>query len=262
MKRIWMKRRGKDRLEPALLNSVGESVFIDGQSLSIDAVSLDVPISGTVYNVLFNYKKAYEMFRTNMYKPPYEKPPKYPVLYMKPMNTLIAHRSSIPVPASFKELMIGPSLGLVIGKRATKVKEQDALSYIKGLIIANDVQIPHSNYYRPAIKETARDGFCPIGPWIVEHGQIENIDQLQIRVFINGRLALENNTSNLLRSARQLIASVTDFMTLTEGDVLLTGIPENAPLAKRKDIVTIEIERVGRLENELVDEAVLEGGRG
>ncbi|WAA13424.1 fumarylacetoacetate hydrolase family protein [Fervidibacillus halotolerans] len=262
MKRIWFKRKGMDRMESALLDWKRGIIRTVQGPIPIQSVSFDVPITGTVYNILFNYKGVYESFEPSMYKPPYIHPPKSPVLYMKPGNTLIAHKSSIPVPRHYSSVMVGPSLGFVIGKRAKRVKKEEARSYIQGLIIANDVQIPHKNFYRPAIKEIARDGFCPIGPWIVDIGAFDRLDRLQIRVLINGDLKLENHTGNMVQTFDVLLERITDFMTLEEGDVLLTGIPENAPLAKRKDVVTVEIEGIGRLENELMDESLWKGEKG
>lgn len=121
-----------------------------------------------------------------------------------------------------------------------------------GYTVANDVSIPHSSVYRPAIKEKARDGFCPIGPWIVENEEIPNPDDLDITVHINGELKQQQTTRNLIRSVDELIAEVTSFMTLYEGDTLLIGVPENPPLARNGDVVKITIAGIGSLENQVV----------
>jgi 5-oxopent-3-ene-1,2,5-tricarboxylate decarboxylase/2-hydroxyhepta-2,4-diene-1,7-dioate isomerase len=83
---------------------------------------------------------------------------------------------------------------------------------------------------------------------------VPNPDALAVRVFVDGALRQENTTANLIRSTARLLADVTEFMTLSAGDVLLTGVPENAPLARAGQRVAIEIEGVGRLENPLVAE--------
>lgn len=121
-------------------------------------------------------------------------------------------------------------------------------------IVVNDIGIPHDSYYRPAVKLKARDGFCPVGPWVMERDAVANPDSLCLRVYINNELRQENSTVNLVRSVSRLISEVTDFMTLNAGDVLLTGVPEGAPLAKAGDRIRIEIEHVGRLENTVVPE--------
>jgi 5-oxopent-3-ene-1,2,5-tricarboxylate decarboxylase/2-hydroxyhepta-2,4-diene-1,7-dioate isomerase len=215
---------------------------------------LDPPVTGTIYGALLNYKGALEALGDAVHKAPYKGEPKAPVLYIKPANTVIGHRMAIPVPDDSAELEMGAALGVVIGKTATHVKEVEALSYVSGYTIVNDVSVPHDSVFRPAIKQKARDGFCPVGPWIMPKEAVENPDSLQVKVFINGQLKQENNTQQLIRSVARLIADVTDYMTLRAGDILLTGVPENAPLAKVGDVVRIEIDRIGVLENFLVHE--------
>ena len=80
---------------------------------------------------------------------------------------------------------------------------------------------------------------------------------LSINVWVDGELVQQNSTANLIRAVPRLLVDVTDFMTLRPGDLLLTGVPEGAPLARAGQRVAIEIERVGRLENRLLDEGLL-----
>lgn len=217
----------------------------------LDELEYDVPISGTVYGTVLNYQGAYDALKPSMHEDPYKKPPKAPVLYIKPVNTLTASNTSIPLPEDVSELEMGAALGVVISKTATKVREEEAMDYLSGYTIANDVSIPRENIYRPGVKEKARDGFCPIGPWVIDRDAIANPDELGVRVFINGELKQENNTRNLIRSAPKLITDVTEFMTLYEGDTLLVGVPENAPHARVNDKVRIEIDGIGALKNTL-----------
>ena len=149
---------------------------------------------------------------------------------------------------------MGAALGIVIGKNAVAVNEQSALDYVAGFTIVNDVSIPHESIYRPAVQQKARDGFCPIGPWIVDRQSVSNPDDLPIRVYINDELRQENSTTNLIRPVARLLADVTEFMTLNPGDVLLVGVPEEAPQAKLGDKVRVEIAGIGILENVIVDE--------
>jgi 5-oxopent-3-ene-1,2,5-tricarboxylate decarboxylase/2-hydroxyhepta-2,4-diene-1,7-dioate isomerase len=92
--------------------------------------------------------------------------------------------------------------------------------------------------------------------------EMPSIDRMGIRVLINGRLACENRLANLLRSPGQLVAEVSAFMTLCAGDVLLTGIPEGAPLAHIGDRIRIEIDGIGALENPIAaEDEFIAGGR-
>jgi len=176
------------------------------------------------------------------------------------VNTFTAASFAIPLPAGQHELVTGASLGIVIGKTAAKVKERAALDCVMGYTIVNDISIPHENVYRPAYKEKARDGFCPIGPFIVDRNDIEDPNNLGIRVYVNGQIKQENTTANLICSVEQLLEEVTYFMTLYAGDVLLVGVPENKPIITEGDHVQIEVDGIGSLANKVVRENVFVGG--
>lgn len=260
MTNATVKLRGVKQVYDAEVNNEEKKVGINEKQYNIQNLSFDVPVSGTVYGTLLNYKGAFDAFSKSMHEDPYKAPPKAPVLYIKPENTFSSHQAPVPLPAGVPELEIGAALGVVIGKNAKQIKEADVLDYIKGYTIVNDVSIPHESVHRPAVKEKARDGFCPIGPWITDRDKIENPDNLNIRVSINGEVKQENNTKNLIRSVGKLIEDITEFMTLQAGDTLLVGVPENAPLAQKNDRVTIEIEGIGVLENTIKNEDQVIGG--
>ncbi len=208
---------------------------------------------GTVYGVLFNYRGALAALGDAVRRPPYDAPPKAPVLYIKPANTLSGPGAPIVVPAEVETLEIGAALAAMIGRTACRVPAERALDHVAGYAIANDVSIPHASYHRPPIRFKCRDGFCPIGP-VVERSRVADPGALGVRVFVDGALAQRNTTANLIRPVARLIAEVTDFMTLSPGDVLLTGVPEHAPRARAGQRVAIEIDGLGRLENPLVAE--------
>lgn len=236
------------------VDPIKNTVNPGGRQLWLDNLSWDAPVSGTIYGTLLNYKGALAALGNAVNKAPYFAPPQAPVLYIKPANTVIGYGMPIPLPSDVTRLEIGAALGVVIGHTARRVQEEEALTYVAGYTVANDVSIPHESLYRPAIKEKARDGFCPLGPWVIERDAVANPDALGVRVFINGELQQENTTENLIRPVRRLIADVTEFMTLDPGDILLVGVPEGAPLAKAGDRVRIEIDGVGCLQNTIVPE--------
>ncbi|WP_106497968.1 fumarylacetoacetate hydrolase family protein [Lentibacillus sp. Marseille-P4043] len=260
MSKVKLKMRGVQQLNEGTVNFNDQTVKINGSEYKVDELPVDVPLSGTIYGTLLNYQGVYEALESSMNKDPYKKPPKAPILYIKPTNTQISAEAAIPMPNHVSELEMGAALGIVISKQASKVKEEEALDYVFGYTIVNDVSIPHDSVYRPAIKEKARDGFCPVGPWIMERDAIENPDELAISVSINGELKQENNTKNLIRSVRKLLADVTSFMTLYAGDTLMVGVPEHAPLAKENDHVQIEIAGIGTLKNTIHKEEDVLGG--
>ena len=254
MSRARIKVFGANELVSVDVNIVTSTITIEDCAVNANEIQLDIPITGTVFGTLLNYKGALERLADAVNDKPYSAPPIAPVLYIKPANTFNRYGAEIPMPAGLSRLEMGAALGLVIGKQAVAVDEENALAYVAGYTIINDVSVPHDSVYRPAVRHKARDGFCPIGPWIIDRQEVDTPDDLTIRVFINDKLQQENSTSNLIRSASRLLADVTEFMTLNRGDVLLVGVPEEAPQAKIGDKVRIEIAGIGSLENFIVDE--------
>lgn len=254
MSSAMMKVLGNRELILADVNTETNTVRIKDNVLSADEIQFDTPIAGTVFGTLLNYKGALERLGDAVNNEPYNSPPIAPVLYIKPANTFNRNGAAIPMPIGITKLEMGAALGLVIGKKAVAVDEATALTYIAGYTIVNDVSVPHDSVYRPAVQHHARDGFCPIGPWIIDRKEVGNPDNLSIRVFINDQLRQENSTSNLIRPVSRLLSDITEFMTLSKGDVLLVGIPEEAPQAEVGDNIRIEIAGIGSLENIIVEE--------
>jgi 5-oxopent-3-ene-1,2,5-tricarboxylate decarboxylase/2-hydroxyhepta-2,4-diene-1,7-dioate isomerase len=249
------KTRDMRQAAPVDVDPRHATVRIAGRSVALRDLDWDVPVDGTVYGTLLNYKGALAALGEAMNTPPYKEPPKAPILYLKPPNTWIGYGKPIPLPADVEAVEIGAALGVVIGRTACRVKAADVFDYVRGYTIINDVSLPHASVYRPPIRQRCRDGFCPIGPWVMDKRHVPAPDRLALRVFINGALRAENTTANLVRPIDRLIADVTDFMTLSAGDVLHVGTPEQAPLARAGDRVSVEIDGVGWLENPIVPEA-------
>jgi len=211
-------------------------------------------ISGTVYGVILNVRQELEALGEALSQPPYGRPPKAPVLYIKPPNTYCPDGAEVSVPEGVEALETNATLALVIGRTACRVPPEEALDHVGGYGIAIDVCIPHRSLHRPAIRQRCRDGFLPFGPVVARPANLDPGD-LEVRVRINGADANRFSTRDLVRPAARLIADVTDFMTLYEGDVLLVGLPPNGPQARAGDRVEAEIDGIGTLRCTLVAEA-------
>ena len=216
----------------------------------------ELPVRGTVYGTLLNHRDALAALGNQVNEVPYKAPPKAPILYIKPRNTIVGNGSSVVVPSDASELEIGATLGLVIGRTATKLSLSDAISYVAGYTIVNDISVPHASFYRPSMRFKCRDGFCPIGPVVVPAQTIKDPDNLVVTISVDGVVVQKTNTNNRIRSVEQLLVDVTDFMTLHPGDVLSIGVAANAPLAKAGQKVSIAIDGIGQLENTLVAEVL------
>lgn len=254
MERVWYRKKGEFDLKETQVDANQNTMYVNENEIDSTDLEFDCPISGTVYGTILNYEGEIKMMGEDLYEDPYKKPPEAPVLYIKPKNTFTGHNQAIPLPEDVSEITVGAALGLVIGKTASKLTEEEALEYVSGYTIVNDVSVPHESVYRPAVRQKARDGFCPVGPWILKREDVESPDHLIIQVRINGELRQVNTTENLIRSVERLLVDVTEFMTLYEGDVLLVGVPEKAPIAKAGDEIQIEIDEVGTLQNKVVPE--------
>lgn len=251
----WAKMRGMPRPERIDVDLATGAIRYPGHVATAAGVEWEVPTNGTVIGTLLNDRGALEALGEAMHAAPYQAPPQSVVLHIKPPNTWTACGAAVVLPAGVREVEVGATLGIVIGAIACRVGEARALDCVAGYTVVNDICEPHASVFRPAIRQRCRDGFCPIGPWVMARDDVGSPDALQIRVFVNGDLRATHSTADLVRPVARLIAEVSDFMTLREGDVLLAGAPGNAPRACAGDRMRIEIDRVGTLENLLVAEA-------
>lgn len=207
----------------------------------------------TVYGVLLNDRATVERLSPQFDSAPYKAAPKAPVLYIKPRNTFAAEGAAVAVPAEPGELRIDATIGLVIGKAATRVSVDQALAHVAGLVVVSDVTLPHENYYRPAIRQRDRDGFCPMSRLLKDEAGFD-LDNATLSIQINDQRAYERSFATLVRSAAQLIADVSEFMTLAAGDVLLLGPGEASPVARAGDRIKITVPGLGELNHSVVEE--------
>ena len=210
--------------------------------------------SGTLFGVALNYQGLLQQHQAAFVEAPYKQLPVKPVLFVKTPNTRNQHEGQEVFPAGVQRVQPGPALGVVIGKDASRVSVADALEHVAGYTIVNEVSLPEDSYYRPAVKAKCRDGFCPVGPELVPASQVANPDALGLRLYVNGELRQHNNTANCVRTVAQLIAEISEFMTLHAGDILITGTPEGRVDVQPGDRVDIEIDGLGKLTNYIVAE--------
>lgn len=217
-------------------------------------------LSGVVYGALLNDPRLLAEMGEAARAAPYKAPPVHPVLQIKPRNTLVGDGAAVQVPEGVNALEMGATLAVVIGRTACRVSREAAMDVVAGYAIANDICVPQDNvgrHYRPSLRYRVRDGFCPLGPKVTPAGDVPDPDVLGVRVMVDGRLAQSTSTSGRTRGVAQVIADVSEFMTLAPGDIVLLGASAGAPLARAGQTVTIEIDGLGRLTHRLVAEQVL-----
>lgn len=207
-------------------------------------------LSGTVLGTLLNDPASLAALGDAVQQPPYKAPPRAPVLYVKPRNTLAVQGAAVAVPAQPGELEIGAALAMVIGRTACRVAAGDALDHIAGWALVADLSVPHTSFYRPSVRLKARDGSCLIGP-VVPREALPDPAAAVLRVSVDDALVHEARVAGFQRSAAQLLQDVSEFMTLHPGDLLLLGVAHGAPRARAGQRFAIDGGPVGRLEGVL-----------
>ena len=206
----------------------------------------------TVYGVALNDKSERLELGAEFAIKPYQAPPNAPVMYIKTCNTFAIESAAVAVGSD--EVKIDATIGVVLAYDAKGLVLDNALEAIAGYLVVSDLTIAHQSYYRPAISQRCRDGFCPMSEVIVPQHSFVASDST-ISIYVNDHRVHERHLSSLVRGLAQLLVDVTEFMTLSKGDVLLVGLPHNAPTAKAGDSVRIEVSGLGVLKHTLVHSA-------
>ena len=185
------------------------------------------------------------------------KAPEVPLIFLKGGNTFVGHRTLTRRPADATYMHYECELAVVIGRTARRVRREAAYDYVAGYTVANDYAIRDylENYYRPNLRVKNRDGCTPLGPWLVDAADVPDPMNLELRSYVNGKLTQQGNTRDMIFDIPALIAYLSEFMTLSPGDVILTGTPEGLADVTAGDEVVTEIDGIGRLVNTIADDA-------
>lgn len=211
------------------------------------------PPSRTVVGAMFEFQSAWDAAAGQMAEAPHHRPPVHPVLYLKPANTWCGPADPVHLPMGVDEVEVSATLGIAFARTASRVSEAQALSFVAGYCLVNDVTVPHTSLLRPPLKQKCRDGFCPVGP-LVPAAQVGDPMQLVLRAGIDGAQTLQAPLATLRRSVARLICDVSEFMSLAPGDLLLVGVPAPAPRARAGQTMWVEADGLGRLENPLTSD--------
>src|SRR3990172_6227564 len=181
--------------------------------------------------------------------------PPNPILFNKNPNTLIGHKGKVVAPKNVEYMHYENELVVVIGQRCRKVKADQADRVILGYTIGNDVTVRDfvDNFYRPPVKAKGFDTFGPLGPYLVTIDEIPDSGNLYVKTFVNNELRQQGNTKDFIYNVPQLIEYITEFMTLEPGDMIWTGTPKGISHVHPGDMMRLEIENIGVLENEVVE---------
>jgi 5-oxopent-3-ene-1,2,5-tricarboxylate decarboxylase/2-hydroxyhepta-2,4-diene-1,7-dioate isomerase len=184
------------------------------------------------------------------------KSPEDPALFFKPPSSLIGHMAPVVYPNGVEYMHYEAELVVVIGERCRNVKAEEADRVIQGYTIGNDVTVRDfvKNFYRPPVRAKGYDTFGPLGPSIVTADEIADPSSLELRAFVNGELRQKGSTSQFVRTIPELIEFISSIMTLEPGDLIWTGTPKGISHVYPGDVMRLEIDGLGALENPVVSE--------
>lgn len=241
-------------LQP-IAGNIFSSFYDQGDALSIQDVRILSPIlPSKIVGIGSNYKKHIEEMGREV--------PKQPKIFLKPNTSVIGNMDAIQVPPGTDRVDHEVELGIVIGTHCQRVSVEDAWDCILGYTIVNDVTA-RDFQKQDGVFARAKgfDSFCPIGPWILlvqEEGAKNNPDSplrqpRNIQCWVDDTLRQDSTTGDLLFSVPELIAFVSNVMTLLPGDIISTGTPAGVGPLVDGNLVKMHIEGIGELSNPVVN---------
>jgi 5-oxopent-3-ene-1,2,5-tricarboxylate decarboxylase/2-hydroxyhepta-2,4-diene-1,7-dioate isomerase len=201
----------------------------------------------TVYGSLMHHRDELHALGDAAHQPPYQAPPKAPVLYIKPANTFSHFDAHITMPLGSHELRARACVGLFFKENwpiAGIESVQNATDLIANTSIEVgllcDFTLPHESFHRPPVKFNAFDGSLAL-PAAGMHLSATALQDLQIETWVNGQCQHVYRSADWLSSAEQQLVAVNAFIAFEAGDVLMLGCPPNAPLVKAGDVVETRV---------------------
>ena len=208
-----------------------------------------------IYGVILNDQSSVKKIGDALAEAPYKGAPKAPAMYLKPANTVVGDGATVRLPEGASAVEIGATLGLVIGRSAARLTRDGALGAIGGVVVVADLSLPHTSYYRPAIREKCFDGACPVSP-SVPLSTLGDWKAVVITTEIDGAMVERRSLADLIRDPVQLLVDVSEFMTLQTGDVLLLGVGYQAPQARAGSRVRVSVQGMASVDFSLAEQGV------
>jgi len=187
-------------------------------------------------------------------------PPAVPLIFNKLANSLSAHNAPIVLHKISAQTDYEAELAVVIGRRATRVSESEALNYVFGYTLINDVSARDLQFGDGQwVRGKGLDGFAPLGPFITTRDEIPDVQALKIEGRLNGEVMQSSNTSKMIFGVAYLVSYISQGITLEPGDVIATGTPDGVGifrkppvLLKSGDVYEVTIEGLGTLRNPVI----------
>jgi len=261
-------QRGKD----CLSRLVGHADS-DKNLIPADSVQLLAPIyrPGKIIALAGNYSEHIKEASTSRgFKLGLSDSPRnttVPRPFIMPATAVTGPDREIPWPLYSETIDYELELGIIIGKKAKHIGPEDAIDYVAGYTIVNDVSARSVTFIKNRAKRPWdefydwlngkwADGFCPMGPYLLTADEIDDVQNLDMKLTVNGQIRQDSNTSQMIYSVADIVSFLSHIMTLEPGDVIATGTPSGVAMAtgnflKAGDKIDATIEKLGTLTNTL-----------
>jgi len=188
--------------------------------------------------------------------------PEHPVVFFKSTTCIVGPNDNVMVPKDSTQLDWEVELGVVIGRTARDVPEKDALKYVAGYCVVNDVSERDFQLKKSASqwsKGKGCDTFGPLGPWLVTTDEVKDVQNLDMWLDVNGERRQTGNTRTMIFGVAAIVADVSRYMTLLPGDVITTGTPPGVAMGMKPpqwleagDVMTLGIAGLGEQKQRVV----------
>lgn len=173
--------------------------------------------------------------------------PHHPIIFLKPLTTLIGPEENIIYPKMSKRVDYEAELAIIIKNRIRNIKKSEAMKHVEGFTCLNDVTARDlQKLDKQWTRAKSFDTFCPVGPKVVKN---INPNNLKIQSFLNNKLKQNSNTKNFIFKVEELVSFISQVMTLNPGDIIATGTPKGIGPMKKGDTIEVRIEGIGSLVN-------------
>ncbi len=260
--------RGESCLQKVARLAASADVFIALESVDLLA---PVPRPGKIIALAGNYSRHIKEaalkqgFKLGLSDSPRETTVPRP--FIMPTTAVIGPEQEIPWPVYSRQIDYEIELAVVIGKKAKSVRLEDGLDFVAGYTIANDVSArsvtflkgrqerPWDDFYDWLNGKWA-DGFCPMGPYLLTADELEDVQNLELRLTVNGEVRQDANTRQMIYPVADIVSFLSHVMTLEPGDIIATGTPAGVGVATGRflepgDVIECSIEKLGTLRNKL-----------
>ena len=189
------------------------------------------------------------------------KPPSEPIIFMKATSSICGPNDSIELEKKSKKLDWEVELGIVIAKETKNISENEAAKNILGYCVVNDIserewQIEKMGQWT---KGKSHDTFGPVGPYLVTCDEIKNVNNLNLKLDVNGERMQTGNTSNMIFNVNYIVSYLSNFMSLHPGDLITTGTPAGVGMGKKPqkflksgDLIKLSIDNLGEQNSKVV----------